>query len=412
MSFTFPQDSVGRGGAVRATADGNNFFVPTVLYGPDGVTPVSTSNGVTMSSVQQKWKDSFAGTTLNSAKWTVVQTGAGMTVDPSTAGQLKIQGGTSANSETIIRSTAVFTIPVRALFILAISQRISNQDVAVEFISVDPNTLQSDGQNLAQWRISNDDSATAGYAVVGTTVGGLAVSNSAAFSTGLTATSQNIYEIEMDADEIWFHTRVADSVNGRAASNVKNTNIPDPNGLYTVQLRVKNKTTAPASNTTVTFEGVTIVDYNELTAEIVAGRGNGAAGQALPVQVLNAPNVGTLTTLTTGYMAPKSSQGTITTTAIATATPFTQTALDAGSPLLYKTMRCRFIFDQPVQVDFYSGSSATLTSNKIQQTTQIAANTPTVIDYPLLARYCGVKITNTGAATTTVQEALYSLFGL
>ncbi len=55
---------------------------------------------------------------------------------------------------------------------------------------------------------------------------------------------------------------------------------------------VISRNAAPASNSVVNMNFVTINDYAELTAEITAGRGNASPGQAMGVQVLNAPNMG------------------------------------------------------------------------------------------------------------------------
>ncbi|EPZ47622.1 hypothetical protein [Alicyclobacillus acidoterrestris] len=44
MGYKFPVDANGKAGAVRPTADGNNFFIPTVMYGADGVTVISSTN--------------------------------------------------------------------------------------------------------------------------------------------------------------------------------------------------------------------------------------------------------------------------------------------------------------------------------------------------------------------------------
>ncbi|MEK3912225.1 hypothetical protein [Paenibacillus sp. FSL H7-0331] len=44
MAFTFPKDSTNKAGAVRATTDGNNFYVPAVIFGPDGMNAISTTN--------------------------------------------------------------------------------------------------------------------------------------------------------------------------------------------------------------------------------------------------------------------------------------------------------------------------------------------------------------------------------
>ncbi|SFE43923.1 hypothetical protein SAMN04487969_102522 [Paenibacillus algorifonticola] len=40
MTFTFPEDTKKRAGAVRLTPDGQEYYVPTVLFMPDGETPV------------------------------------------------------------------------------------------------------------------------------------------------------------------------------------------------------------------------------------------------------------------------------------------------------------------------------------------------------------------------------------
>lgn len=246
-------------------------------------------NPINTKTVQKKWKDSFARNYLNSEKWEIIQQGSGMTIDNTIVGQMTINSGTTINSETIIRSIDVFSIPVRGLFMFALSQRIANQDAIVEFISVDPETYEVDGLNSAGFRISYEDSVTAGQAVVTTMTGGMAVSTSATYATALTQTAQNIYEIEMKADEIWFHTKVADSNAARTSSQVRNTNIPDPNALYKVQIRFKNKTIAPLSATNMTFQGVTVLDYSELTVEMTSGRGGATAGQGISATVLSMP---------------------------------------------------------------------------------------------------------------------------
>jgi hypothetical protein len=76
-----------------------------------------------------------------------------------------------------------------------------------------------------------------------------------------------------------------DSSSGRSNSYVRHQQIPDPNGLYKVRIRVSNRATAPASSTTVNIQYVTVIDYAELTAEITAGRGNIAQGQGIYAQV-------------------------------------------------------------------------------------------------------------------------------
>jgi hypothetical protein len=51
MSFVFPQDINHKAGAVRVTQDGANFYVPVVLFCPDGLTPLTVSNPLPVQSV-------------------------------------------------------------------------------------------------------------------------------------------------------------------------------------------------------------------------------------------------------------------------------------------------------------------------------------------------------------------------
>ncbi|NOU95583.1 hypothetical protein GC093_20455 [Paenibacillus sp. LMG 31456] len=48
MGFTFPTDARQKAGAVKVTADGNNFYIPTVIFSSDGITPISISNPIAM----------------------------------------------------------------------------------------------------------------------------------------------------------------------------------------------------------------------------------------------------------------------------------------------------------------------------------------------------------------------------
>lgn len=94
------------------------------------------------------------------------------------------------------------------------------------------------------------------------------------------------------------------------------------------------------------------------------------------------------------------------TAALTTTTPFTSTIQDLGSTPIYDMVRLRVRYNQPVTVDIYHGTSSTVTSNPIQQTVTVPANTVTIIEFPTIARYYGIKITNTGTATTTIHETL------
>lgn len=203
-------------------------------------------------SLQKKWKDAFTGASLDPNKWEVVQQGAGQTIYVSN-GVLTISTGTTPNAETILLSKETFTDPVRVLFGFMISQKIANQEFFLELVSVDPATGQADGLNAAAWRISYDDNTTNDYAVYEVQTGGLPRLASSAVDTNVAQTSYGIYEIELFADECWFHARGMDSSSGRSYSAVRHQQIPDPNAVFKVRIRARNKSTAPASNTDFKF---------------------------------------------------------------------------------------------------------------------------------------------------------------
>jgi hypothetical protein len=244
---------------------------------------------VKVKSTQKKWKADFSGSALDTTKWEPVQTGSGHSITV-TGGELTINTGTTINTETIIRSRDYFTIPFKSLFGFYVSQKIANQEFWMEVVSVDPNTGLPDGKEQAAWRIAGNDNLTTtnGVYVVQTSSMTALASTSSAINA---VTAYSMLEIEAFADECWFHARNMDNVSGRTASYVRHQSIPNPNAYYKVQLRAKNLGTAPASTTAYKFNFVNVVDYAELTAEITAGRGNTAVGQAIATQVLNTPNV-------------------------------------------------------------------------------------------------------------------------
>lgn len=242
-----------------------------------------------MKSMQKKWKTDFGGTTLDTNKWTLVQTGAGATVSVG-SGELTVATGVTINTETIIMSNETFTIPFKGMFGFYVSQKIANQEFYMEFVSVDPSTGLPDGKDLAAWRIAGGDSTTTTLGVYQVAANAITTQSSAS-STINAVTSYSIAEIEMFEDEAWFHSRQMDSTNGRSNSYVKHQNIPNPSNVFKLRLRAKNLGTAPASTTNFKLQFVNVADYAELTAEITAGRGNVAAGQSIGVQVLNTPNV-------------------------------------------------------------------------------------------------------------------------
>ena len=237
------------GAAKEATLD----LIRTNL--PSASTPVLTR------SLARKWRDDFNGTALSS-DWQLVQQGAGQTIAVSTS-ELRITAGMAANSETIIRSTKTSSIAFRTIFIASLSQRIANQEVYFEIVD-------TSGQHRAAWRF--DGTITGTVNVLATNAGTPVPASSLQANSSIFIA----YEIEATPDEVNFYTRTPDSSNSRASSSgVRSRQIPDPNLEYYLQIRVKNLATAPVSNTTITIDAVLLQDIEELTAEVVSGRGGG-----------------------------------------------------------------------------------------------------------------------------------------
>lgn len=233
-----------------------------------------------MKSVQKKFRDSFGGVEVNTARWDIAL-GAGMSATVS-AGALTLASGATASAEGYLLSKETFTVPFRVSIGLTLSQRIANQAFYVEAVSVDPDTGVPDGQNACAL-IFDGTSVTGGkYRVQNS---GVTALDSGSVTMPTTA-SGSVYEIEPFADECWFHGGTLDSTNARANSYRRHQQIPDPNAIYKIRLRWVNGATAPASSTNAVIQYIACQDYAELTAEITAGRGNSVAGSALGVQII------------------------------------------------------------------------------------------------------------------------------
>lgn len=288
---------------------------------------------VKIKSTQQKWRSGFSGTTLNTDKWQLVQTGTGHTVSISN-GNLVITTGTTINTETIIRTNEVFTIPVRVMFGLTLSQRIANQEIYFELVSTDHDTSIANNESIAGW-LFDGTSATVGKYVTNGGAQSLLISGA---STVPTTAGGSIFEIEPTADECWFFGRTADSTNGRANSYVRHSQIPDPNLKYKFQIRVKNLGTAPASSTTVTIPYVGITDYAEITAEITAGRGSSVQGQGIYATVGGTVSIGNTPTINANIYGTNTPY-TDSTTNLGASALFTGTGRDAGASMLFNRFR-------------------------------------------------------------------------
>lgn len=239
-----------------------------------------------VSTVAAKFRDDFSTAELNDSIWEVKQLGPGMSIDlASTPSALKVVAGTTANSETIIRSVNSYIAPFRAMFMPLVNslltQRIANQEIEFRIAS-------ADGLDYASWLL---DGTTSTSYKLRSGNGGVTVTDSTIASLLDSNTGAAALELELYPDECYWHQRVADSSNGRTYSGVRNRRIPNPDESLFIEIRVRNLGTAPASSTVVNLDAILLQDINELTAEITGGRGGGAASQALPVSILSNPAV-------------------------------------------------------------------------------------------------------------------------
>lgn len=228
---------------------------------------------------QQRYRREFNNPAFPDWDYSV---GAGMTAN-ATNSNLVVTTGTTANSVTTFTTKQSFGAPFNIAFGFKVSQKITNQEFYLEIVAEDPATGALKEDVVAAWRIAGADSTTATIARAEVRNGGASRLQSANLSGHASQTSDTFYEITLEADEVWFHSRLADAITNRSPGYVRNTIAPDPNFRYRGRIRIVNGGTAPASTTTVTLSAVTVVDFTEIQASIQGGAGNANAAQAIPV---------------------------------------------------------------------------------------------------------------------------------
>lgn len=358
-----------------------------------------TDDMMKVKSMQTKWRAGFTGTELNPNKWDIKQIGEGQSISV-VNGELQINTGVVANAETIITSKQEFTVPMRTMMNVKLSQRIANQEFYVELVSTDKETGEPTSHSTAGWLFDGISATKAKYIVNG---GDQPVLVSPENTVSSTATAGSIFEIEPTADEAWFFSRTIDTTAGRAYSFVRHSQIPDPNRKYKLQIRVKNLATAPISNTVFGSQFVSVSDYAELTAEITAGRGSSVGGQAIATM----PAGGTLTTVSTVTTANSRNAGlwyAETSTNLPANQIFTGTARATGtsSAVNYSKIRVRV----------YSATAGTLYIDQAKSSTttdyrcpdghsfEVQAGQCIMVEVPVLAYYARIRFQNGAVAHT------------
>ena len=217
-----------------------------------------TEGAISISNQTIKLREDFAGSSLN-ANWTVVALGSGHSINV-TNSQLELATGTTVNTETIIRSTKTFRIPLQVAFIARLSQRIANQEFYLEFID---NT----GQHYTRWMFDGTENQLAKIVSSNAnTVNGpntISIYPSSAF---------RLFYIRNLVDETLFINRDLDQISRQNLQYQIYRLLPDPNRDYYIQIRARNLTTAPSSSTTFYIDAVVVHDWYTLTTEVTSGQ--------------------------------------------------------------------------------------------------------------------------------------------
>ncbi len=287
-------------------------------------TPVNGNGVPYITTARAKFRDAFL-TFDTTDNWTLVQTGSGqtITVAGATGGSryLNIASGTTINSETIIVSRQTFKAPSSVLVGLSMSQRIANCDAFVEIVEVDdtgavltdttqPSAVFNNARNAAAFQFTG---TTATSQRIQVRQDGLSEESAAITLTTTAATGTNPnfipagqFEITLRTRDIQFSSMTINAVAAKVAptGSLRNTRVPNPDGLYALRIRVKNGGTAPASNTDVRIHSVTVLDDTRLSVDFGSIAGVALPQNAPPVQVVNTVGISGAVTMTSTTVNP------------------------------------------------------------------------------------------------------------
>lgn len=125
MSFTFPEDTNFKVGAVRQAPGSNNFFLPIVIFGTDGITPLYTNTNPGY--VQVNGSNAIYAGTLNVTTTAVVlgsQTCSEVLIQSDPSNTQNILVGSASNQTIVISPAAAETIPcanINLVYVIASS---------------------------------------------------------------------------------------------------------------------------------------------------------------------------------------------------------------------------------------------------------------------------------------------------
>lgn len=315
---------VGRGGATETTLAlllAQQTTATNELLSIDNKLPVALDNGrlavvdpsydpifgkTLVGTARDKFRDEFFSfDTVNN--WDLIQTGSGQTVTvdgiANGARYLNVATGITTSSETIIQSKNSFKLPLKLAFGLSMSQRIVNQEVFLELVSVDgsgnvetdstfPSTNLNNATNAIGFKFDSTTAINAMYFTRGYGVSELITAGvSFVVSTAATGSSPNfipagVWELNGDMEEAVFNSRAIDSLGAVSALFKRTQNLPDPSKNYKIRFRIRNLAVAPASTTDVRLHFVRVLDTTRFTIDWARHMGRSTdIGDSMPVAV-------------------------------------------------------------------------------------------------------------------------------
>jgi hypothetical protein len=260
------------------------------------------SGALRVGNTKTKLRDEFPTGGLKSALWDLIATGSGMTVatgNGTTGSYLLISSGTTINSETIVRSKDVFTLPARFAAFVTASQRIANQEFFVELIEVDAagapvvGTSQTNAGTAPNYACVKFDGTVATEARVAARSGNAPEFLSAASTittTVATGSGPNWFpagmvELQITGEHVQLLQAAIDVTTAATPARRITQCAPDPEALYKLQIRARNLGTAPASTTDWRVHAIRLFDYSRFDVSVIGGPGHSGAGSSVPVNV-------------------------------------------------------------------------------------------------------------------------------
>lgn len=381
--------------------------------------------------VREKFRDEFFSFDTDE-NWVVTQLGTGMTISlggmASGSRYLAVSSGVTTDQETIILSRKIFTMPVRVVAAISLSQRIANTECYYEVVEVDENgNIVEDTSLGATYNSRNTrncagikwDGTTASNAIYYNRAGGTSEMVSASVSFGTNSSNATgagpnfmpafMFDLALATESIIFQGNAVDSSSGGTYYK-RSQCVPESDKLYAIRIRIKNLSVAPASSTDMRIHFVRVLDSTRVSVDFaqIAGRADAQNAPLVQASISGTPAVtisGTPAVTISGtpaVTASISSTPTLfaeTTTNLAANATFTGTSRDAGAT---NTMR-RFV------AIAWAAQSGTLrlemstdgtTWRPATDNVSVAAGVGVTLEIPVVSRYTRVVYVNGATAQT------------